>query len=190
MLDRNYFNKIKKNILQYAVIRREVIKQSGDALHLAKRAIFAGQKDDLSAADGLLQDAEKIFLILNKKIRQDSRITSEGAYQAALEEFTEARVFLDFLRDKKIGGWSVPRIPPEIYVAGLADVPGELYRYAVRAATERRRERVMKCLATAEEIIETLLNMDLTGYHRQKFDQAKAAAAKIEQVVYDLSLRQ
>ena len=43
MLDKKYLNSIKKNLLQYAEVRREVIKSSDDALHNAKRAIFANR---------------------------------------------------------------------------------------------------------------------------------------------------
>ena len=81
-------------------------------------------------------------------------------------------------------------IEPEIYIGGLCDVPGEIYRYAVRAATEHKNSLVKLCLSTSEKIIDSLFDMNLTGYSRQKFDQAKSAHSKLEQIVYDLSLRE
>ena len=68
-------------------------------------------------------------------------------------------------------------------------MPGEMLRYAIKSATERKFEMVEKCFATAEEIIGELVDMDLTGYNRQKFDQAKGALNKLEQVRYEVSLR-
>jgi hypothetical protein len=35
-----------------------------------------------------------------------------------------------------------------------------------------------------------MVDMDLTGYNRQKFDQAKGALNKLQQVVYEVSLQQ
>jgi hypothetical protein len=42
----------------------------------------------------------------------------------------------------------------------------------------------------AEEIVHEMVDMNLTGYNRQKFDQAKQALQKLQQVVYEVSLRQ
>ena len=66
---------------------------------------------------------------------------------------------------------------------------GELYRYAIKSATEKKFDLVKKCYDQAEEIITELVDMDLTGYNRQKFDQAKQALQKLEQVVYEVSLK-
>jgi predicted translin family RNA/ssDNA-binding protein len=72
----------------------------------------------------------------------------------------------------------------------LADVPGELLRYAIKSATEKKFDLVKKCFTAAEEIIGEMVDMNLTGYNRQKFDQAKQALHKLQQVVYEVSLRE
>jgi uncharacterized ubiquitin-like protein YukD len=41
----------------------------------------------------------------------------------------------------------------------------------------------------AEDIIGEMVTMDLTGYNRQKFDQAKQSLHKLQQVIYEISLR-
>ena len=68
-------------------------------------------------------------------------------------------------------------------------MPGELYRYAIKSATARDFEMTKKCYGYAQEIIGELIDMDLTGYNRNKFDQAKQAVQKLEQVIYEVSLR-
>ena len=72
--------------------------------------------------------------------------------------------------------------------ADCAICPGELYRYAIKSATEKNFKAVKKCYDAAAEIIGELVDMDLTGYNRQKFDQAKQALHKLEQVVYEVSV--
>ena len=41
----------------------------------------------------------------------------------------------------------------------------------------------------AQEIMGELIEFDLTSYLRTKFDQAKQAVRKLEEVVYEVSLR-
>lgn len=191
MLDKKYLDKIKKNLLDYAETRREVIKTSGDALHYSKRIIFSLHKNDKKSALEYEKKAEQLFLLLDKKYKKEPRVFSEGSYKAALEEYTEAKLFLSFIKGGAIGDVSKKiKIEPEVYIGGLADVPGEIYRYAVKAATEHKNDLVKKCLSVSEKIIESLFDMNLTGYSRQKFDQAKTAHSKLEQIVYDLSLRE
>jgi predicted translin family RNA/ssDNA-binding protein len=89
-----------------------------------------------------------------------------------------------------MGGLKKLAVSDEVFVAGICDVPGELYRYAIRAATARDFLTVKKCAEAADEIIGELVEFNLTSYLRNKFDQAKQALHKLEQVVYETSLRQ
>ncbi|MBI2436632.1 MAG: hypothetical protein HYV41_02750 [Candidatus Magasanikbacteria bacterium] len=189
MLNTIYTGKLKKYLVEYALIRRDIIKLSDDALHFSKRAIFAMHRDDLTEAQMKLNDAEKNLKEVIKKYGKDERATDEGSYKAGLEEFVEATLLYQFLTTGKISEIKSLPISPESYVAGLCDVPGELYRYAIKSATIRNIEMVKKCAMTAEEITGELIEFNLTSYLRNKFDQAKSAVQKIEQIVYELSLR-
>ena len=46
-----------------------------------------------------------------------------------------------------------------------------------------------RCHKAAEEIISEMVDMDLTGYNRQKFDQAKQSLNRLEQIVYEVSMK-
>lgn len=182
-----YLQSLKKDLHTYQATRREVIKQSDDALHQAKRAIFALQRDTVQEAKEKLDAVEKVFFGLNKKYKKMPRIYEEGAYKAALEEFVEASLFYQFVTKGTIGKLSGLVIPMESYLAGLCDVPGELYRYAIKAATNKDIPTVKNCAQMAEDIMGELVEMNLTSYLRTKFDQAKQAVQKLEQVVYEVS---
>ncbi len=188
MLDKKYLGEIRKKLLGYAKKRREVIKIAGDAQQLAKKAIFAFQRDDKKTGGELLQSAEKSLKSLLKAYKDEPDLFREGSYRAALEEFTEASLFAQYLTGRVIGKIDGLAIDPNTLVGGLCDVPGELYRYAIKCATARNFPEVKKCYAAAEVIIAELVDMDLTGYNRQKFDQAKQALLKLEQVQYEVSL--
>jgi translin len=181
--------KLKKHFLTYALKRRDIIKTSGDALHHAKRAIFAMHRDDMTEAKTKLVEAQNLIKSIQKKYSKDQRAQNEGSLREALEEYVEATLFYQFLSTGKIGEIKNLPIPEEQYVAGLCDVPGELLRYAIKAATEKDIETVAMCAEASAEIVGELIEFDLTKYLRNKFDQAKGAVRKMEYVVYELSLR-
>ncbi len=189
MLDKTFFSKIREKLLNYSNYRRELIKLSGDIEQQSKKAIFAFQRDDFEGGDNLLQEAVERFKEADNIIKNDNKLKNEGSYRAALEEYTEAAIFRQCLKDEKVGGFKDPEVEADIYITGLCDVPGELLRYAIKSATEKNFDKVKKCHDIAEMIIVELVDMNLTGYSRQKFDQAKQALHKLEQVVYEVSLK-
>ncbi len=189
MLNTTLLSKIRKDLLTYAEIRQRVIKDSNDALFQAKRAIFSLHRDQVGEAKEKLQASRALLVKISKEYGRDGRALEEGAYKAALEEFVEAELFYQFVTTYKIGEVKGIKISSESYVAGLTDVPGELYRFAIKAATARDTKMVTACAEAAEEIIGELIECNLTSYLRNKFDQAKTAVHKLEHVVYELSLR-
>ncbi len=189
MLDKSYFKKIRQNLLSYAEKRREVIKVCGDVQHRAKRAIFALQRDEKAEAVKSLSEARELLRDLIKKHTKDPRVFDEGSYKAALEEYVEAILFKQCLEGEKIGPIDDVMVDPDVFIGGLADVPGELLRYAIKSATERNFAEPERCFKIAEDIVGEMITMDLTGYNRQKFDQAKQSLAKLQHIAYEVSLR-
>ncbi len=187
-IPKKYLQKLRSDLHAYALVRRDVIKMSDDALHHAKRAIFALHRENTSEAKGKLQETEALLAELRQRCKKDPRIADEGAYRAAQEEYVEAAVFFRFVTTGKIGEVKIPT-EGDIYLAGLCDVPGELYRLAIRAATKKDMTLVKHCADTAAEIIGELIEFNLTSYLRTKFDQAKQAAHKLEDIVYETSIR-
>jgi len=138
MLDKKYFQKVREDLLAYSNQRREVIKIAGDAQHLAKKAIFAMQRDNLAEGDELLQRAARLLADLRKNFQNVEGIFDEGSFRAALEEYTEACLLRQALSGAEIGGLKDFEIDSDMFIGGLADVPGELLRYAIFSATEKR----------------------------------------------------
>lgn len=189
MINKKYLAKVGKEILDYSKKRREIIKDSSDILHTSKKAIFAMQRDDMELAKKMLDENKQKLFALIKKYSQNKKLLQEGSYKAGLEEFVEANLFFQFLQGKTIGQMPIA-VDPDIYISGLCDVPGEMYRYAIKSATARDFDMTKKCFTVVESIIGVMLEMDLTGYNRNKFDQAKQALHKLQKVVYEISLRE
>src|SRR3989338_9135942 len=119
MLNTAYIRKLRQTIFSYATKRRDVIKQSGDALHQAKRAIFALHRDNVAEAKEKLTAAENIFIDLGKTYRRESALLEEGSYLAALEEYIEARLMYQFITEGKIGEVKGVAVDSKVYIAGL-----------------------------------------------------------------------
>lgn len=189
-LDKKYIGHLRKTIHEHALMRRDVIKLAGDALHHAKRAIFALHRSDTKEAASKLDESLKLFKQLVKQYGRNPDMHTEGAYKAAVEEYVEAVLLYQFVSKGKISKISGIAVPTDVYLAGLADVPGELYRYAIRAATNGDKKTVQACEAMSSDILAELVEFDVTKYLRTKFDQAKAAHQKLEIILYELAIRQ
>ncbi len=190
LLNITHLKRLRDRMHSYHMVRHEIIHDADEALHHAKRAIFALHRDNQAEAKEKLAAAEKILQGVQKRAERLPRIKDEGSYRAAIEEYTEAQLFFWFVRGLPLGPIKALALEDEWYLAGLCDVPGELYRYALSAATAKNRETVSRCVETAEMIIGQLIEFNLTSYLRTKFDQAKQAVHKLEIVAYEMSLRE
>lgn len=187
MLDNTFFKKLSAQFKDIDEKKRVLQKLSGDALHAAKRAIFSLHRDDWKTAEELMAHALANLQEIEKKYLTE-RLDSEGSFKAAQEEYVEAEIFRQFLYKEKIGGIKKWRVDSDIYLGGLMDAVGEILRYAVRRATERNLVEVKRAHESIEEIMTALMELNMTGYARTKFDQAKQARHKMEQIMYDVSL--
>jgi len=189
MLDKKNISTIRKNLTAYDQKRLDVIKRSNTALHYSKRIIFALHRKNVPEAEQKIKEVEKSFKEIAVKYKNEPKIFNEGSYKAAVEEYVEAKMFYNFLKGKKLGKITEVKVEPFIYIAGLADVPGEMLRYAVMSATNKDFKMVEKCVEGASEIVGEMIEFNLTSYLRTKLDQAKGAVRKLEQVQYEVSLR-
>ncbi|TAL50527.1 hypothetical protein EPN81_02560 [Patescibacteria group bacterium] len=183
------FAQIQKKYQAQSQARRELIARSNEALSKSKRAIFSLHRNDLKEAAEHLAHAAKQFDSVEKTIRVIPELKEEGSYHAALEEYAEARLFEGYLTTKKIVTLESRANEPSVYLAGLCDATGEMVRYATRQVTLGHPEVVSEVQDVVAMIIEFLLDLDLTGYLRNKFDQAKKNLSHLEQMTYDLAIR-
>lgn len=185
-----YMKKLRDDVHGYALLRRVCIQKSDETLHHAKRAIFSLHRHHRDEAEAKLRQVEELLHELGRQGEKEPRILYEGSYRAALEEYVEAQLFFQFVDQGKLQPITTIVIDTESFLAGLSDVPGELYRYAIGAATRGEGHVVASCHRVANDIVGELIEFDLTSYLRTKFDQAKQATHRIEEVMYDLAIRE
>ncbi len=190
MVNQKLFQQLKKEFDFYEAERRKLIGVSNEALMKSKQAIFAFHRDDFKGGNTLLSEVEAIFRDLEKKFKQQAELRYEGSYRAALEEYVEAKFFGGFLEGEKIDFIKGPEIDADSYLGGLCDFTGELVRKAVLAATDKKFKKVEELVAGVRDVIGELIKLNLTGYLRTKYDQAKHNLRRAEEVLYDVKMRE
>jgi predicted translin family RNA/ssDNA-binding protein len=189
-------------------MRETLIKKCRDGQKAAKQAIYALHREDFEKAKKLIANCEKSILEdLNPIVRQDSQLRF-GSFASVLEEYAEAKLFYVWLAGddgstdegissgkasgKLLQSSDFTAIPLEVeeYLGGLADLTGEVGRYAVKKGTMRDTESVKLSLETCMSILyafEGLIKIPGGGIQK-KLDQLKRTVEKLEKMLYELSL--
>jgi predicted translin family RNA/ssDNA-binding protein len=189
MINKTFFIKIKKDLELHQKERNEIIEKSRQILQLSKTAIFALHRHDSNQSKKSLTEAETILKDLNKAYNKGNRLRFEGSYKAALEEYVEAKTFSQIMNNQELDELEFESIGPEEYINGLADLSGELVRQAILQATKGNYKALDQYKLFTDEIVAFLLTLYLTGQGRQKFDDAKRNLKRLEQIIYEVTLR-
>jgi len=189
MMNKKFWQAVFKKQGDFDVARRKIIGESAIAQHLAKQAIFALQRDKKKEALEKLAESTQMLVSLDKRFGKDFRLRMEGAWKAAVEEYTEAKLFSDFYNNKTIGEVKEFNVEADEFIGALSDVSGEIVRSMVIWTTKKEIEKVKKSAEAINEIIHELMQYNYGGYLRTKFDQAKKNLNKAEEILYDLSIR-
>jgi predicted translin family RNA/ssDNA-binding protein len=169
--------------------RRALIHAGSETQSRAKRAIFALHRGDIREAERLLQEAAALLKTMAAKARRFPELEDEGSYRAALEEYVEAVLFSQYVTTGHLRKGGHPAMEPYIFFGALSDATGEMVRYATVEATRGNFEKVARAHETVEMVVGFLLELDLTGSLRQKFDQAKRNLRSLEEILYDVRLK-
>jgi translin len=188
-MNKAFFGKLKDEYTFFNQQRREIIGRSADALHKSKIAIFTIHRQQFEEAAKLLVEIESTLAKLEPSFKKSPGLRYEGSYKAAIEEYAEAKLLYGILVDKTLKPIKAVKLEFDSYLAGLCDVTGELIRSATLAATAGDMKQVYWIRDIITDILGELVIFNLTAYLRTKYDQAKGNLRKIEQMVYELSLK-
>jgi len=188
MINNKFLSRLKSDYQANESQRRQINSASNNILFEAKKSIFALQRDDFKAAEAKLKEMEKNLKDLEKKFGAE-RLRREGPYKAAAEEYLEAKTFSLAVKNKPIDAVAGLALDYEAYLGGLCDLIGELVRYATNRAGAGKFDEVAKIKKIADNIMNQLVDFDMTGYLRTKYDQARGHLRKLEQMAYEIKLR-
>lgn len=188
MIDKKFLDSLKKEYQANESERRQIISASNNILFDAKKIIFSLQREDFKTAEIKLKEVENNFEALQKKFGTE-RLKKEGAYKAAAEEYLEGKTFYLVIKKKDIKPITGLDLDYESYLGGICDLIGEMVRYATNQAAKGKFSEVGKIKKAAEDIMTQLIDFDMTGYLRTKYDQSRGHLRKLEQMAYEIKLR-
>ena len=188
MINKKFIKSLQKDYQESNSERRQIISLANVILHDSKRIIFALHRGDIKKAEESFSEIESIISKLEKKFGWKI-IYEEGSFKAGVEEYVEAKMFYFVLVGKKIDAIKGMKFSYESYLGGICDTTGELVRRAVNEAAQGNMKEVEKINDIINEIMAELVEFDMTGYLRTKYDQARGNLRKIEQVRYEVKLR-
>jgi predicted translin family RNA/ssDNA-binding protein len=191
MLNKSLTSQLKKEYQTHREMRHKLIQKSNGVLRESKQAIFSLHRGDKKKAKQQLSSVKKAFQDLQKNLlKKHPELKLQGAYLAAMEEYVEAEFFYQALTVGKVKDIKGVQIGAEQYLGGLSDLTGELTRQAVLRATDQDYETVEKYFLITEEIVGAMIQFDLVGQLRQKYDDAKRNLKRLEGIRYDIALRE
>lgn len=188
MINEKFLAELKKDYQANESQRRQIISASNNILFEAKKTIFALQRQDFKIAEEKIIENEKSLTNLESRFGFE-RLHREGAYKAAAEEYLEGKTLFLVIKNKKIEATKGLHLDYESYLGGVCDMVGELVRYATNQAAKGKFSEVAKIKKIAEDIMGQLIDFDMTGYLRTKYDQSRGHLRKLEQMSYEIKLR-
>ena len=190
MTDEKIFSRIKKELEKKDEIREIVIKNSRPIIKESKQAIYALHRDSITEAKKHL-DFAKIELNKLKGILKTNSNLTVGAYNAAVQEFVEGYSYYYFIKENRLISDTELKVGEENYLLGICDLTGELARRAVFSVVNENYNEVEKIKDFISVIYNEFLNFDLRNSElRKKSDSIKWNMKKIEEVLYDLKIRE
>lgn len=186
MLNKSEFRKIRNEMHNLDVIREDIIQTSREVINLSKQIIYAAQRNDIKNAAPLIKKInDKIKKLRKININIDANINA-----VAFQEYVEAIAFYEFVKNKKIPTRASLGVSAEDYLSGLCDLTGELVRKAVYDVIHRKFDEAARIKELVHDIYGEFLKLHLrNGELRKKSDSIKWNLKKLEEVMYDISIK-
>ena len=127
----------------------------------------------------------KVAKLKKINISADTNINS-----VAFQEYVEAIAFYEFVKNKKIPTKASLGVSAEDYLSGLCDLTGELVRKAIYDVIHRKFDEAERIKELVHDIYGEFLKLHLrNGELRKKSDSIKWNLKKLEEVMYDISMK-
>ena len=186
MLNKSEFAKIRKEMSDLDDQREKIIQKSRDLIMTSKKIIYAVHRDDLKSAEKAMGEIEK----QKKELDHIDTNLDTNINKVAFQEYAEAACFYHFVKTGKIPTKTELKLSGEDYLLGLCDLTGELMRKAVNAVIRKNYKEAEKIKDIVDDIYGEFLQFNLrNGELRKKSDQIKWNLKKLEDVVFELKLK-
>ena len=151
---------VKNQLVQKNKIREETHESMRKATSLSKQAILLIHQKKYGEAEKFIAEANDKISSLWKLAKDYPEIIYGGMFSAALQEYSEARIFYVLVRESRFVTPAEINVPCTDYVLGLADVIGEYRRLALDDLREGEVRKGEECLEIMDQVFIQLLALD------------------------------
>ncbi len=155
----SFLSKIREELLKKDEVRQETQNLARRTTRISKQVIFSVHRDMIAEAENLLREAEANINELVELSKSYPEICI-GLIDTPLQEYAEAKIFLELIRSGNFMGPREVGVPGDSYVLGLADVVGELRRRALDLIRRDDIRGAEECLNLMETIYSELIGCD------------------------------
>ena len=170
-------DEVKNDLMQKDKVHEETHESMRKVTSLSKQAILRIHQKKQDEAERLVEDAKERIADLQTQAKDYPEIIYGGMFSAALQEYSEANIFLTLIKEGRFVTPKEIKVPSVDYALGLADVIGEYRRLSLDALREGDAKKGEECLAVMDEIFIELLALDeaymLVPGLRRKSDVAR-----------------
>jgi translin len=174
---RDILDEVKRELTEKERTREVAHEDMRKATNFSKQSILRHHQKKQEEAEKLIEKAKELILRLHTMAKEYPSIIYGGMFSAALQEYSEAAIFLTLAKETRFATPKELGVPSADYVLGLADVIGEYRRLALDALRVGDAERGDECLKTMDEIYLELTALDeaymLVPGLRRKCDVAR-----------------
>ena len=188
MISKAFIKKLKSEIEKAGSGRAKIIRETNGLLREAKHAGFQIHRCAIKEAELSLSSIEKRLKELVQEAEKRG-LRDEPTLKSAIEEFLESIFFLRVAQEKTLPPKLSFKVKADEQLGALSDLTGELVRAATLEATKGNFSSIKKYRNATEELFGVLLQMDLRGILRQKRDDARRNLKRLEDILYDVSLK-
>ncbi|MFQ5621194.1 MAG: hypothetical protein ACE5FT_05085 [Candidatus Nanoarchaeia archaeon] len=183
MINKKEFRSIRKELESHEKNREKLIQASREMIKLSKEVIHALHRDDLKLAKSAMANMDKAFKSFPKRPWE----TNMG--HMAMQEYVEAAAYFYLMTKKRLPTRKELKVDNAAYLTGLCDLTGELVRKAYKCVIQGNLDEAKKLAKFVDDLYYEFLQLKLRGDLRKKGDAIKYNLAKLEDVVYNISLR-
>src|SRR3972149_5147199 len=151
---------VKNELMAKNKIREETHESMRKATSLSKQAILLIHQKRIEDAQKMVANAKEIISKLQELADKCPEIIYGGMFSAALQEYAEAKILSNLIKEGRFVTPSEINVPSVDYVLGLADVIGEYRRLALDSLRDGEVEKAVRCLEIMDEIFIQLLALD------------------------------
>jgi predicted translin family RNA/ssDNA-binding protein len=186
-------NILRKSIKEYQEnqdLLYGIQKLSNEIRVNSKKVIALLRRENIRESKETIEEIENRFKLINEALKQHKDLLNQNFYKEAVEEYIEAITFYNFLTESQKKTSKFIKAEPEEIISGICDFTGELVRKAITVASSKNIQVITSYQKTVENIIQELTKVGFQGKPRQKYDEVERNLRKLEDIIYDLKLKE